>query len=89
MPNYRLLLICVGAAIICAVAFVTYRTRLGAVVRAAAFDRLMTYQGVGEIGGLVAGVGQRILGSVSKHLVGKFFASLRKEFDVPAQAAAE
>ena len=42
VPNYRLLLICVGAAIICAVAFVTYRTRLGAVVRAAAFDRLMT-----------------------------------------------
>lgn len=49
----------------------------------------LTYQGVGEIGGLVAGVGQRILGSVSKHLVGKFFTSLRKEFDVPAQGAAE
>ncbi|MGN6287523.1 MAG: SRPBCC family protein [Afipia sp.] len=49
----------------------------------------LTYQGVGEIGGLVAGVGQRILGSVSKHLIGKFFTALRKEFDVPAQGAAE
>lgn len=49
----------------------------------------LTYQGDGEIGGLVAGVGQRILGSVSKHLVGKFFTTLRKEFDVPAQGAAE
>lgn len=49
----------------------------------------LTYQGVGEIGGLVAGVGQRILGSVSKHLIGKFFTSLRKEFEAPAQGAAE
>lgn len=49
----------------------------------------LTYQGVGEIGGLVAGVGQRILGSVSKHLIGKFFTSLRKEFEASAQGAAE
>jgi carbon monoxide dehydrogenase subunit G len=49
----------------------------------------LTYQGVGEIGGLVAGVGQRILGSVSKHLVGKFFTALRKEFELQAQGAAE
>ncbi len=49
----------------------------------------LTYQGVGEIGGLVAGVGQRILGSVSKHLIGKFFTSLRKEFEAQAQGAAE
>jgi carbon monoxide dehydrogenase subunit G len=49
----------------------------------------LTYQGVGEIGGLVAGVGQRILGSVSKHLIGKFFTALRKEFEAPAQGAAE
>lgn len=49
----------------------------------------LTYQGVGEIGGLVAGVGQRILGSVSKHLIGKFFTTLRKEFEAPAQGAAE
>jgi branched-chain amino acid transport system permease protein len=41
IPNYRLFLIVIGAAIICAVAYVTYRTRLGAIVRAAAFDRYM------------------------------------------------
>jgi carbon monoxide dehydrogenase subunit G len=45
----------------------------------------LTYQGVGEIGGLVAGVGQRILSSVSKHLVGRFFTALRKEFETSAE----
>jgi hypothetical protein len=49
----------------------------------------LTYQGVGEIGGLVAGVGQRILSSVSKHLVGRFFTALRKEFETPVEGAAE
>lgn len=49
----------------------------------------LTFQGVGEIGGLVAGVGQRILSSVSKHLVGKFFTTLRKEFETSAAGAAE
>lgn len=42
IPNYRILLILVGTAVICVVAFVTYRTRLGAMVRAAAYDRSMT-----------------------------------------------
>lgn len=41
LPAYRLFLILIGAAIIAAVAFVVYRTRLGAMVRAAAFDRHM------------------------------------------------
>jgi len=41
VPNYRLFLITIGAAIIVAVAYVVYRTRLGAMVRAAAFDRHM------------------------------------------------
>ncbi|MCC0026709.1 MAG: branched-chain amino acid ABC transporter permease [Zhengella sp.] len=41
IPTYRLFLIGIGAAVILAVAFVTYRTRLGAIVRAAAFDRNM------------------------------------------------
>jgi carbon monoxide dehydrogenase subunit G len=49
----------------------------------------LTYQGAGEIGGLVAGVGQRILSSVSKHLVGRFFTALRQEFATPAEGAAE
>lgn len=42
IPNYRILLILFGTAVICVVAFVTYRTRLGAMVRAAAYDRSMT-----------------------------------------------
>src|SRR5882757_5610648 len=41
LPNYRLFLIVVGAAIVAAVAIVVNRTRLGAMVRAAAFDRNM------------------------------------------------
>ncbi len=48
---------------------------------------LLTYKGTGEIGGLVAGVGQRILGSVSKHLIGRFFAALQKEFAPSGQSA--
>ena len=40
---------------------------------------LMTYGGEGEIGGLVAGVGQRILKGVAKHLVKQFFTALRKD----------
>jgi carbon monoxide dehydrogenase subunit G len=49
----------------------------------------LVYKGTGEIGGLVAGVGQRILSSVSKHLIGRFFVALRKEFDAPVSGAAE
>jgi branched-chain amino acid transport system permease protein len=41
LPIYRVFLIVIGAAIIAAVALVVYRTRLGAMVRAAAFDRNM------------------------------------------------
>lgn len=40
-PNYRLFLMAVGAAVIAAVWAVVFRTRLGAMVRAAAFDRHM------------------------------------------------
>ena len=40
---------------------------------------LLTYDGSGEIGGLVAGVGQRVLRGVSKHLVGKFIKAVRNE----------
>jgi branched-chain amino acid transport system permease protein len=41
LPSYRLFLIVVGFAIIAAVAIVVKKTRLGALVRAAAFDRNM------------------------------------------------
>jgi branched-chain amino acid transport system permease protein len=40
-PNYRLFLMAVGALVIGAVWLVVFRTRLGAMVRAAAFDRHM------------------------------------------------
>lgn len=46
---------------------------------------LMRYAGEGEIGGLVAGVGQRILKGISRHLIGQFFAAFRRE--VAAAAA--
>src|SRR3546814_8088003 len=45
----------------------------------------LLYQGSGEVGGLVAGVGQRVLGSVSKFLTKKFLAALDKHI---RQAAA-
>lgn len=38
---------------------------------------VMRYAGEGEIGGLVAGVGQRILKGVAKHLIAQFFKGLR------------
>ena len=41
LPNYRLFLIVAGATIILAVWLVVYRTSLGAMVRASAFDRNM------------------------------------------------
>ena len=49
---------------------------------------MMNYNGEGEIGGLVAGVGQRILKGIAKHLIGQFFTALRRELaaTVPASA---
>jgi branched-chain amino acid transport system permease protein len=41
LPTYRLFLIVIGFAIVAAVAIVVNKTRLGALVRAAAFDRNM------------------------------------------------
>lgn len=48
----------------------------------------LDYKGVGEVGGLVAGVGQRILGSVSRNLIGRFFTALRKDLEGDAKGAA-
>ena len=47
---------------------------------------LMRYSGEGEIGGLVAGVGQRILKGVAKHLIGQFFTALRRQMTAPPAA---
>jgi uncharacterized protein len=49
---------------------------------------LMTYNGEGEIGGLVAGVGQRILKGIAKHLIGQFFTALRRELAAMSPASA-
>jgi uncharacterized protein len=45
---------------------------------------ILAYEGAGEIGGLVAGVGQRVLRGVSKHLIGKFFKSVRSALETAA-----
>ena len=42
---------------------------------------LLIYEGSGEIGGLVAGVGQRVLRGVAKHLVAKFITAVRSELE--------
>ena len=47
----------------------------------------LDYSGEGEIGGLVAGVGQRILKSVARHLAKSFFKDLRKHFAEPGAEA--
>ena len=41
----------------------------------------ITYEADGEVSGLVAGVGQRVLMGVAKHLVRQFFTALKKEFE--------
>jgi carbon monoxide dehydrogenase subunit G len=45
---------------------------------------VMKYEGTGDVGGLVAGVGQRILKGVAKHLIGKFFTAFRGEIQKAA-----
>ncbi len=47
----------------------------------------LTYEGKGEIGGLVAGVGQRILKGVARHLTGRFFTGLRQTLAAPTAVA--
>ena len=42
IPNYRLFLIVAGGSVIAATALLVYRTKWGAIVRAAAFDRNMS-----------------------------------------------
>ena len=42
---------------------------------------LLIYDGTGEIGGLVAGVGQCVLRGVSRHLIAKFFKAVRNEVE--------
>ena len=46
----------------------------------------ISYEANGDIGGLVAGVGQRVLMGVAKHLTRQFFSSLKKQFTDPSTA---
>ena len=39
---------------------------------------LLRYSGSAEVGGVVAGVGQRVLSGVAKYLAGRFFKALEK-----------
>ncbi|MDH4191901.1 MAG: carbon monoxide dehydrogenase subunit G [Betaproteobacteria bacterium] len=41
-------------------------------------ESLLRYAGKAEVGGVVAGVGQRVLSGVAKFLVGRFFKALEK-----------
>lgn len=43
----------------------------------------LKYTGSGEVGGVVAGVGQRVLSGVAKFLVGQFFKALDKQVAMP------
>jgi uncharacterized protein len=40
---------------------------------------LLIYTGSGEVGGLIAGVGQRVLRGISKYLIASFVKSVRRE----------
>ncbi|HEY8450224.1 MAG TPA: carbon monoxide dehydrogenase subunit G [Bacillota bacterium] len=40
---------------------------------------LVRYDGEAQVGGAIAGVGQRVLGGVAKFLIGQFFSALARE----------
>jgi carbon monoxide dehydrogenase subunit G len=42
---------------------------------------LLRYAGSAEVGGVVAGVGQRVLSGVAKFLAGRFFKALAKHIE--------
>ena len=44
-------------------------------------ESLLRYAGSAELGGVVAGVGQRVLSGVAKYLAGRFFKALEKHID--------
>ncbi len=47
-------------------------------VATGANESLLTYSGSAEVGGVVAGVGQRVLSGVAKYLASQFFKNLDK-----------
>lgn len=44
---------------------------------------LVTYRGEAQVGGLIAGVGQRLIGGVAKMLLGQFFKNMEKALKSP------
>ncbi len=49
----------------------------------------ISYEAEGDVGGLVAGVGQRVLMGVARHLTRNFFSSLKKQFTSPSSTQAQ
>ncbi len=39
---------------------------------------VVTYNGEGQVGGLIAGVGQRLISGIAKMLLGQFFRNIKK-----------
>lgn len=58
------------------------------VLRADGDGSIIDYAGEAQVGGTVAGVGQRVLGGVAKWIVGQFFSSLAKEATNPTSEGA-
>ena len=84
-PNYRLFLMAVGALVIGAVWIVVFRTRLGAMVRAAAFDRHMAASlgvsgGVGYAGTFAFGVALAGLSGVLLAPIYSVFPTMGRDF---------
>jgi hypothetical protein len=42
-------------------------------------DTIVSYQGEMQVGGLIAGIGQRMIGGIAKMMVGQFFKKMEKE----------
>lgn len=41
-------------------------------------NTLVSYQGEVQVGGLIAGIGQRLIGGIAKMMLGQFFKSMEK-----------
>ena len=50
-------------------------------------ETLLRYSGSAEVGGVVAGVGQRVLSGVAKYLAGRFFKALEQHIGENCDAA--
>lgn len=57
-------------------------------LRADGDGSVIDYTGEAQVGGTVAGVGQRVLGGIAKWIVGQFFASLAKEASISPSGGA-